>query len=70
MFLNQPINFSDPGCKMSINSKILSAETDNVLSSPKLWSETSETKNNESFIERLKNIDPNIEPRGTPDIIF
>ena len=42
LFLNQSMTISDPDCNMSINSKIVS---DNVLSSAKLQSETSDTKN-------------------------
>ena len=42
LFLNQSMTISDPDCNMSINSKIVS---DNVLSSAKLRSETSDTKN-------------------------
>ena len=70
LFLNQSKTVSDPGCKMSINFKIVSAKADNVLSLAKLWSETSDTKRNKSFTDKLKNTGPNIEPRGTPDIIF
>ena len=55
---------------MSINSNIVSAKADNVLSLAKLWSEALDTRKNKSFIDRLKNIGPNIEPWGTPDIIF
>ena len=70
LFLNQLITISDPDCKMSINSKVVSAKADIVLSSAKLWSETSDTKKNKSFIDRLKNIGANIDSWGTLDIIF
>ena len=36
LFLNQSITISDPDCKMSINSKIVSAKADNELPSEKL----------------------------------
>ena len=52
LFLNQSITISDPDCKTSINSKIVSANADNVLPPPKLWSETSDPK----IVDRLKNM--------------
>ena len=58
LFLNQSITILDPDCKMSIKSKIVSAK--DVFSSAKLWSEP---------LDRLKNIGPNTDPWGTPDII-
>ena len=70
LFLNQSITISDPDCKMSISSKIVSTKADNVLPSAKLWSETSDTKKNRWFIDRLKNIGPNMKPWGTLDNIF
>ena len=70
LFLNQSITISDPDYKTSISSKIVSAKADKVFSSAKLLSKTSDTKNNKLFIDRLKNIGPNIDPCGTPDIIF
>ena len=56
------MTISDPAYKMSINSKINLAKADNILSSAKLRSKTSDTKKNKSFIDKLKNIGPNIEP--------
>ena len=70
LFLSQTITISGPDCKTSINSKIIWAKADNVLSSAILWREASDTKKNESFIVRLKNIGPNIDLWGTPDFIF
>ena len=36
LFLNQSMTISDPDCNMLINSKIVSAKTDNILSSVEL----------------------------------
>ena len=61
LFLNQSMTLLHPNCKMSISAKIISAKADSVLSLQKILRKISDTKENKSFINRLKSIDPNIE---------
>ena len=66
LFLNQSTAISDPDCKMSINSKkqIMCCHWQTCEARHRIQ------KKNKSFIYRLKNISPNIDPWGAPDIVF
>lgn len=53
-----------------INSKLVVAKVDKVLSSAKFWTDAIEMKMRKSFVELSKRTGPNIEREGTAEIIF
>ena len=53
-------------CNSSIKSSTVAAKVLKLLSSPKLWADAIKIQKKKSLKNRLNNVGPDTDPRGTP----